>query len=276
MTGGTSAGSSGLRSIVMLGVDPDRPRTAELFVFAMAGEAKVIVVIGFDQLGSTGSTMGIVTIKAENPGIKMAALLKVEPLLVMGFRMGLRISPDSRLKLVIVGERISYFIRFVILVIPWILESSIGDAHPSRVALAAHLQTSFILQFSGMNDFSLGPGRFGVFGARAMAFFTSNIELHISGFVSPINLLQLEPCIMAARAAHFEGFLHRRLFETAVLIVPILQVIGNPAGSRLVPLERENVMMISNPDLIALLPAPSPIRPHHIIGGLFRRVFCID
>ena len=259
----------------MLSVDPDRPGAAELFVFAMAGEAKVIVVIGSDQLGSTGSPMGIVTIKAENPSIKMAALLKVEPLLVMGLRMCLRISPDSRLKLVIVGERISYFIRFVILVIPWILESSIGHAHPSRVALAAHLQTSFIWQSSGMNDFSLGPGRFGVFGARAMAFFTSNIELHIFGFVSPVNLLQLEPRIMAARAAHFEGFLHRRLFKTAIHIVPILQVIRNPAGGRLVPLEWENVMVISNLDLIALFPAPSAVSPHYAINDLFRRVLCI-
>jgi hypothetical protein len=262
--------------MVMLGVDPDHRRTAELFVFAVTGEAKVIVVIGFDQLGSAGSTMGIVTIKAENPGIEMAALLKVEPLLVMGFGMGLRISPDSRLELVIAGERISHFIRFVILVIPWVLERSVWDAHPSRVALAAHLQASFILEFSGMNDFPLGLGRFGVFGARAMAFFTSDIELHISGFVSPVNLLQLKPCIVAARAAHFEGFLHSGLFETAVLIVPILQVIGNPPGGRLVPLERENVMLIPNPDLIALLPAPPPISPDHIVGGLFRRVFRID
>jgi hypothetical protein len=47
--------------------------------------------------------MWIVTIKADDPRIKMTALLKVEPLLVMGFRMGLGVSPDSRLKLVIVG-----------------------------------------------------------------------------------------------------------------------------------------------------------------------------
>jgi hypothetical protein len=34
-----------------------------------------------------------------------------------------------------------------------------------------------------MNDFSFGFGRLDVFGARAMAFFTSNVELDIFGFV---------------------------------------------------------------------------------------------
>jgi hypothetical protein len=47
--------------------------------------------------------MGIVTIKAQNPGIEMTALLKVEPLLVVGFRMGLGISPAPGFKLVIIG-----------------------------------------------------------------------------------------------------------------------------------------------------------------------------
>ena len=93
MAGGASAGSPGLRSIVVLGMDPDGPRIGKLFVFAVAGKAEVVVVIGFGQLGSTGSSMGIVTIKAEDPRIEMTALLKVEPLLVMGFRMGLRDLP---------------------------------------------------------------------------------------------------------------------------------------------------------------------------------------
>jgi hypothetical protein len=103
MTGGASAGSPGLRGIVVLGMDPDGPRVGKLLVFAMTGEAKVVIVICLGQLGSTGSSMGIMTIEAGDPCIEMTALLKVEPLLVMGFRMGLGISPDSRLKLVIVG-----------------------------------------------------------------------------------------------------------------------------------------------------------------------------
>jgi hypothetical protein len=103
MARGASAGSSGLWSIVVLGMDPDGPRIGKLFVFAMAGEAESIIIVCFDQLGSTGPSMGIMAIKAEDPRIKMATLLKVEPLLMMGFRMGFRISPDSRLKLVIVG-----------------------------------------------------------------------------------------------------------------------------------------------------------------------------
>jgi hypothetical protein len=87
----------------MFGMDPDGPRISKFFVFAMAGKTEGIIMICFSQLGSTWPSMWIMTIKAEDPRIKMTALLKVEPLLVMGFRMGLGVSPDSRLKLVIVG-----------------------------------------------------------------------------------------------------------------------------------------------------------------------------
>jgi hypothetical protein len=103
MAGRTSASPPGLWSIVVLGMDPDGPRIGKFFVFAMAGKTEGIIMICFSQLGSTGPSMWIMTIKAEDPRIKMTALLKVEPLLMMGFRMGLGISPDSRLKLVIVG-----------------------------------------------------------------------------------------------------------------------------------------------------------------------------
>ena len=64
MTRGASAGSSGLWRVVVLGMDPDGPRVGKLFVFAMAREAKVVIVIGFGQLGSTGPSMGNVAIKA--------------------------------------------------------------------------------------------------------------------------------------------------------------------------------------------------------------------
>ena len=64
MTGGASAGSPGLRGIVVLGMDPDGPRVGKLFVFAVTGEAKVVIVIGFGQLGPTGPSMGNVAIKA--------------------------------------------------------------------------------------------------------------------------------------------------------------------------------------------------------------------
>lgn len=168
----------------MLGMDPDGPGIGKSFVFAMAGKAKVVVVIGFDQLGSTGPSVRVMAIKAEDPGIKMATPLKVEPLLMMGFRMGLRVPPDSRLKLVIVGKGVSYSIRFIIFVIPWKLESSVGDTDPSRMALAANLEAPFVLQFSRMDNFTLRLWRLDVFGGRAMAFFTSNIEFDIFGFVS--------------------------------------------------------------------------------------------
>ncbi len=88
----------------MLGMDPDNIRSGELFVLAVAGEAEVIVVIGFGQLRSTGASVGSVAIEAEDTGIEMVTFLKVEPLLVVGFRVCLRISPESGLKLVIVGQ----------------------------------------------------------------------------------------------------------------------------------------------------------------------------
>jgi hypothetical protein len=103
MAGGASTGSPGFWRIVVFGVDPDGPSIGKLFIFSVAGETEVVIVIGFGQLGSTGPSVGIVTIKAEDPSIEMTTLLKVEPLLVMGLGMGLRISPESRLKLVIVG-----------------------------------------------------------------------------------------------------------------------------------------------------------------------------
>lgn len=212
----------------MLRVDPDGPGIGKLLVSAVAGEAEGVIVIGFGQLRLTGSSMGNVTIKAQDPGIKVATLLKIEPLLVMGFGMGLRISPVTGVKLAIVGEGLSYLIRFVILVIPGVFKGSVWNADPPRVALTAYLQTSFVRQFSGLDDLSLSFGRLDVFRgrARAMTSFTSVIELNISGLVPSCNFLQLQPGIVATRTAHFKGFLHSGLFETPLLIVPVLPVIG--------------------------------------------------
>jgi hypothetical protein len=69
----------------MLGMDPDGPGIGKLFIFGMAGKAEVVAMIGFGQLRSTGSAMGIVAVEAEDTAEEMAAFLKVEPLLVMGF-----------------------------------------------------------------------------------------------------------------------------------------------------------------------------------------------
>ena len=72
-------------------------------MFTVAGETEGVIIVGFDKLRLTWPSMGIVTIKTENPCIKVAALLKIEPLLMLRFGMGLRISPSSRFKLVIAG-----------------------------------------------------------------------------------------------------------------------------------------------------------------------------
>jgi hypothetical protein len=187
----------------------------------------------------------------------MAALLKVEPLLVVEFRMGLGISPASGFKLVIIGKGFSHFVGFIVFVIPGIFKNPFRNTYSSRVTLTAYLQTSFVRQFSGMDDLSLGPGKFDVFRAWAVASFASIIKLDVFGLVPPLNLLQLKPGIMAACAAHFKRFLDGRLFETSVLVVPTLQVIRNPSGGRLVPLKWEKIVVISHLDLIELSPAPS-------------------
>jgi hypothetical protein len=80
---------------------------------------------------------------------------------------------------------------------------------------------------------------------------------------------------VTASATHFKGFFDSRYLQATILFIPVLEVIRNPTGGRLVPLEWENVMVISNLDLIALFPAPSPISPHYVINDLFRRVLCI-
>jgi hypothetical protein len=79
-----------------------------------------------------------------------------------------------------------------------------------------------------MDDFPFSPGRLDVFGGRAMAFFTADIELDIFGFVSFINLLQLEPGIMAACIAHFKRFFYSRCLQATVFFVPVLEVVRNP------------------------------------------------
>jgi hypothetical protein len=124
-----------------------------------------------------------------------------------------------------------------------------------------------------MDDLPLGLGKFDMVRAWAMASFASIIKLNVFGLVPSLNLLQLKPGIMAACTAHFKGFLDRGLFETSVLVVPTLQVIGNPSGGRLVPLKWEDVMIISNLDLIELSPTPSSQSPRYRISDLLKGFF---
>ena len=73
----------------------------------MAGEAEVIVKIRIDHLESTWPSMGIMTIKTVNLGLKVYALLKVKPRLVMILGMRLGISPCPGFKFIIVGQGLS-------------------------------------------------------------------------------------------------------------------------------------------------------------------------
>jgi hypothetical protein len=140
-----SARSFGLRGIVVLCMDPDSPSIGKFLVFPVAGKAEGIIIVCFDQLRATGPPVGIVTIKAENACKKMSALLKVKPLLMIRFGMGFWISPDSWFKLIIVGEGLSNFIRFIVFVVPGVFEDTVRDTHPSRMALATDFQASVVL-----------------------------------------------------------------------------------------------------------------------------------
>src|SRR4030043_1502812 len=119
-----------------------------------------------------------------------------------------------------------------------------------------------------MEDFPFGPGGLDMFGARAMTFFPSDIELDIFGFVSSINLLQLEPGIMTACTAHFKRFFYCGYLQATIFLVPVLGFVRHPSRGSLVPLKGEDIMVVSNLDLVALFPAPSPVSPRHGISDL--------
>jgi hypothetical protein len=85
----------------------DGLRIGKLLVFSVAGEAKGIIEIGFDHLELARPTMRVMTVETGDPGLKVGALLVVDPLLVMRFGMGLRISPQTRFQLVVVFQRVS-------------------------------------------------------------------------------------------------------------------------------------------------------------------------
>src|SRR4030042_829311 len=63
--------------------------------------------------------------------------------------------------------------------IPWGIKRSIWSTPPSRMALAADLQSPLIIHFSRVDDLSLYSWAFDMFGSRTMTFFTSCVEFHI-------------------------------------------------------------------------------------------------
>ena len=142
----------------MFCVHSDGFRMCKFLILSMAGEAEIIVKIGFDHLESTWPSVGIVTVKTVHLGLKVYALLKVKPRLVMRLGMRLGISPCPRFKFIIVGQGLSQFIRFVVLVIPRKCESSIRKAAPPRMALATDFCASFKVQFPWMDYFPFHLG----------------------------------------------------------------------------------------------------------------------
>jgi hypothetical protein len=77
----------------VFGVIADVFDRGEIFILPMTGKTEVIVIIGFHQLRSTRSSVRVMAVKAGNLGLEVYAILEVDPLLVVGFGMGFRISP---------------------------------------------------------------------------------------------------------------------------------------------------------------------------------------
>jgi hypothetical protein len=94
VAGRTPAGAGRLGSIVMLRMHADGPGVRKPFVLAMARETEVVIVVGPGQLGPAGSSVGVVAVETENFGIEVSALLKIEPLLVVG--LGMRLGSPQR------------------------------------------------------------------------------------------------------------------------------------------------------------------------------------
>jgi hypothetical protein len=83
----------------------DGLRIGKLFVFPVTGKTEGIIKIGFNHLEATRPSMGIVAVETGDLGLKVCALLEIKPLLVMGFRMCFRISPQPGLELEVVCQR---------------------------------------------------------------------------------------------------------------------------------------------------------------------------
>src|SRR3990172_11865985 len=81
-----------LRRIIMFRMHTDGFRAGKFSSLYMAGKAEGVIEIGFDQLESASSPMGIMTVKAGDLSLEMNASQEVEPLLVMRLGMGLRVS----------------------------------------------------------------------------------------------------------------------------------------------------------------------------------------
>jgi hypothetical protein len=85
----------------------DGLRIGKLLILSMAGETEGVIEIRFDHLELARPTVRVMTVEARDLGLEVCALLVVDPLLVMGFRMGFRISPQPRFKLEVVCKELS-------------------------------------------------------------------------------------------------------------------------------------------------------------------------
>ena len=77
----------------MLGMHANGLWIYKFLILSMAGKAEIIIVIGFNQLGSTRTSVRVMAVEASDLGLEVSTLLEVDPLLMMRFRMRLRISP---------------------------------------------------------------------------------------------------------------------------------------------------------------------------------------
>jgi hypothetical protein len=86
-------------------------------------------MVCFRKLGLIWATMWIMTIMACHLCTEVFALKEVNPLLMMLPRMRFRISPNTGFLLVVIVERFTEFVGFIIFIVPWKIETSAGNTY---------------------------------------------------------------------------------------------------------------------------------------------------
>ena len=88
-------------------------------------------MVCFHELGTIRSSMWIMTVIAGYLCLVVLTLKNVNPLLMMLPSVRLRVTPYTRLLLIIAVEGFAKFIRFIISIVPWKIKASARKAHTS-------------------------------------------------------------------------------------------------------------------------------------------------
>ena len=119
--------------------------------------------------------MGVVTVEAMNLPREMFALQEIDPLLVVGAGMTIRIRPFSGFQGVILRQRLTELVRFVCRLIPEIIMETFGNAGSAGMALTADFESPFKGELPGIDDVSFLRRTY-MNRSGPVAFLTSRIQ----------------------------------------------------------------------------------------------------